>query len=155
MYKVLFFLFGLLILSGCYTQRTAKRQVIRAQMEYPKVVASGCAEWYPPKDSFHVQKEYIPGKDSIIVDTFVVDCTAQGNKGKKVPVPYSKGTLRVDTFRHTIYNTTENTAKRKVLQAEVDKWKQRYWLSTGLGCALLIFVLIFSLFKYFKNGNKK
>jgi len=44
-------LFILLLLSGCYTAKKADKQVIKAQLYHPEVVAKKSAMWYPCKPS--------------------------------------------------------------------------------------------------------
>jgi hypothetical protein len=146
MTKVLHLLF-LCLLCGCYTQRTAKRQVIKAQMEYPNVVAKGCAEWYPPKDSTVHSKEYLKGKDSIVYDTLKVDCNQASNQGKTVYIPYEKERIRVDTFRETVYKSVENTAQIATLSKAADNWKYLFLLVCGFGSGYIITGLIISFIK--------
>ncbi len=155
MIRILYITLLCLYFSSCYTKRTAIRQVLRAQMEYPAVVAKGCAEWYPPRDSTVIQKEYIPGKDIIITDTVKVDCAEPGNIGKTIYVPYDKEVLRVDTYKYTVNKTVENTAKVSVLETDRDYYKKMLWLSVGIGSTLLILVFIISLIKFQNHGSKK
>jgi len=40
-------LFFLVLLTSCYTQRKAEKQLIKAQLNYPLSVAKKTSEWYP------------------------------------------------------------------------------------------------------------
>lgn len=131
----------------------AKRQLIKAQANYSAIVAQYCGEWYPPKDSFSIRENYIKGKDSIITDTFKVDCSDPVNENQVVSVPFEKGRLRVDTVEKIVTKTQENTAKVKGLESELEKYKSAAFVGLGLLVGIIILVII--LFKSNKNTNGK
>lgn len=133
-------------LTGCYTKRQAARQVIRAQSIYPEIVAARCGLWYPPKEYTTTNTKYIRGKDSVILDTFFVDCTEPGNiDNKNVPVPCDKS-VRVDTVEKEVIKQVENTAKIEALtdsnislQKELNQWR--------LGCIGFAIASLLIIFK--------
>lgn len=100
--------------TGCYTERTAQRQVDKAHHRYPMVPAKFCAEHYDPTDSTHVIKEYIQGEDIVFTDTV----TEVMNLTDTVTiVKYVTRTVKTtDTLRDTKYVQVENKAAVKVLE---------------------------------------
>ena len=45
--KRIIFIIGLLILCSCYSERKAKKQINKAEINYPEVVADRCNKFYP------------------------------------------------------------------------------------------------------------
>lgn len=113
----------LVILAGCYTQKKAEKQIARAGIEYPQLIAANCAVIYPPKK----ETKYIPGKETHTSDTVVIE-------GKRIPCPpviVNKDTVinwvncppsKVihDTIRRTdtVFIQVENTAAVKSLELQ-------------------------------------
>lgn len=114
-------------LSGCYTERKANRQVLKAQAHYPDIVAADCGDWYPPKESTVTKTEYRPGVPVYFRDTVRVDCDSVVRTGKQplVTVPCPPRSIRVDTFYSVTFRTLENTAKITALQAQYGKEHDR------------------------------
>lgn len=118
---------ALLVLSGCYTQRKAERQLVKAQARYPQVVANDCGNWYPPKEMTVTQTEYKPGIPVYHTDTVTIDCDSviKNVKGGVVYMPCPPRVERVDTFYTTSVRTVENTAKITALQQSYDQERDR------------------------------
>jgi hypothetical protein len=119
---------ALLVLSGCYTQRKAERQVLKAQARYPEVVANYCGNWYPPKEVTVTKTEYKPGATVYHSDTVKVDCDSvvkAGAGGNVVYLPCPPRSERVDTFYSTNTKTVENTARITALQQSYNKEHDR------------------------------
>lgn len=79
-----------LAFAGCYTQHKAEKQVARAQITYPGILANTCATLYPPNI---LPPEYRPGKPETKSDTVYVE-------GKRIPCPPTTDpkTGKEDTF---------------------------------------------------------
>jgi hypothetical protein len=121
-----------LMMCGCYTHRTAVKQVTKAQVHFPNVVSNVCGNLYPPKDSTITELKYVEGEPVFFTDTFFVDCdsvvsanntpikkTLNYSKPNIIRIPYSQG-VRVDTFYKDKKVYTENTAKVQALQGVKD-----------------------------------
>lgn len=97
-------LFAIVSLSGCYTQKKAGNQMVKAHVEYPVLTSFYCNQWYPIRWYDSTRIEYIRGEVDYIHDTVTVDCDSAlkeakstGNVGKiKVPCPPCP--VRVDTI---------------------------------------------------------
>lgn len=102
----------ILLISSCYTQDKATRQVYRAHLKYPIVGARFCANVYPTRESI----QYIKGKDSLIYSFVTVDCDSafeaaieemkrNADTGKMKPIiitkPCPPSLNRVDTLIKT------------------------------------------------------
>lgn len=147
-------LYALLVLSGCYTQRKAERQVIKAQAHYPQIVAKNCGNWYPPKETTITQTEYKQGATVYRTDTVTVDCDSVVKNGKGnnvVSVPCPPQTERVDTFYTSSVTTVENTARITALQQSYDKehdraerllWERNLWRIAALISIAVIAVYV-------------
>lgn len=122
------YLFAFLVLSGCYTQRKAERQVLKAQTRYPEVVANDCGNWYPPKEVTVTKTEYKPGVTVYHSDTVKIDCDSvvkNGTGNTVVYMPCPPRSERVDTFYSTHTKTVENTARIAALQQLYNKEHDR------------------------------
>lgn len=118
----------LLLLSGCYTQRKAERQLLKAQARYPEIVATDCGNWYPPKELTVTKTEYKPGVTVYHSDTVTIDCDSvvKNSAGDNVVyLPCPPRTERVDTFYTSSVKTVENTARITALQQLYDKEHDR------------------------------
>lgn len=141
---------ALLALSGCYSQRKAERQVLRAKAGYPEVVATDCGNWYPPKETTVTNTEYKPGVTVYHTDTVKVDCDSvvknhAGNAVVYLPCPPQS--VRVDTFYSVSVKTVENTARVEALQLTCNKEHDRaeqllhernLWRIIALACIAVI-----------------
>jgi hypothetical protein len=150
------YLCALLVLSGCYSQRKAEKQVLKAQAHYPQVVGSDCGNWYPPKETTVTKTEYKPGATVYHSDTVKVDCDSVVKNGKGnsvVYLPCPPQGVRVDTFYTTSLKTVENTAKITALQQSYDKehdraeqllFERNLWRIIALVClsAVAVYVVI-------------
>lgn len=115
--KTIVIILSMLLLASCYTQKKAEKQVTKAHINHPLVVAKFCGDVFPPKTITKIEKEYIQGKDSLIYDTISVDCEEVINEVERiVKVPVIREHYRVDTFRENRTDSVENTAKVKALE---------------------------------------
>lgn len=122
------YLCALLLLPGCYSQRKAERQVLKAQAHYPEVVANDCGNWYPPKETSVTKTEYKPGVTVYHSDTVRIDCDSvikNGAGGNVVYLPCPPQSVRVDTFYTSSFTTVENTARVAALQQTYNKEHDR------------------------------
>lgn len=115
-------LFIVAFIEGCYTQKKATKQVDRAAVFYPGVLAAKCAERFPntiTKDSSFT--DYVEGGE-VVGDTVYqyINCDSLISQEKahnspdkptyyKVPCPPSR--LRVDTFYTTHFLQIEDSVK--------------------------------------------
>lgn len=69
-YILISFSFAVMLL-GCYSEKRAARQLVKAQTQYPHRVAKHCSRTFPPlayeKDSFI----YLPGDPVVFTDTII------------------------------------------------------------------------------------
>lgn len=122
--------------SGCYSEKRATRQVVRAQATYPSVVAGNCGEWYPPLESTKEVVKYKPGIPVVGPTKYVtVDCDSvvEANKGKgtanqgtpskrnTVTIPCPPDTTRVDTFDRLREEVKHNKGALTACQDENQK----------------------------------
>lgn len=104
-------------LSSCYTQHRATRQILKAQVHYPAIVADHCATIYPPKVDTFERISYKQGADVLHYDTIKIDCDSVIKQDIKiVRVPVVKERVRVDTVQKEVVRTVENTAATKAAQ---------------------------------------
>lgn len=134
-------------ICGCYTQRSAQKQLDKVRRHYPAVLANDCGQLYPPTDSISVSREIIPGRDIVVVDT--AWHTGAASEG---PTKYiTKVVRRADTIRDTRYVQVENKAalaaagsQTQKLEREnhlllADKRRYKWWLWVlGGAWALLV-----------------
>lgn len=152
-----------LVMSGCYTQKKALRQVAKAHNTYPQIPAKFCAEMYDPTDSVHILKEYIQGEDVVYTDTVV---EVYNVLDTVTIVKYLTRTVKsVDTVRDTKYITTENKAGLKLRDGEIAELKQaltetladrqmwRNW-AIWLGIAWIVAILAFIVWLWVKSKTK-
>lgn len=147
---------ALLVLSGCYTQRKAERQLVKAQARYPQIVAKDCGNWYPPKEMTVTQTEYRQGATVYHTDTLTIDCDSVVKNGKSnnvVSMPCPPQSERVDTFYTSRVTTVENTAGITALQQSYDAaheraerllWERNFWrIAALIGLAVIgVYVVV-------------
>ena len=149
---VLLFLF----LTGCYTEKKAGTQIIKAQTHYPDIVASLCGNMYPPLVYTQDSIIYKQGETIVLPGaTVTVDCDSylQTQQGKPlvkylaVKCPDSK--LRIDTFIQKKYTQVENkskiaglTAANSKLEAQSIKYKTYLKVSALLNMIFVAYLLI-------------
>ena len=145
------------LLTACYTPHRAQKQVMKAQLKHPEVVASFCAGIYPPATMRRDSLVYRQGNTVYLpADTVQVNCdTVYNNRIVKLPCP--PATLRVDTIRQYTERQVENTARVAALQLsqqelqhryEKQQWHTRLLLWWALAATALLAIII--LFKSFK-----
>lgn len=150
-----------MMLVGCYTQKKARRQVVKAQAVHPYVVSSLCGDLYPPltliKDSVIHKKG-----ETLISDTLfmTVDCDTVFNevsKTKLVKVPCPHAVLRTDTIFITkerqVVNTAEiETLNKKLsdLNIESAKRETRYSILLKVAIGLAAYTVLRWVFRIWK-----
>jgi hypothetical protein len=149
---------ALLALSGCYSQRKAERQVLKAQTRYPEVVATDCGNWYPPKEVSVIKTEYKPGTTVYHSDTVRINCDSVVRRGTGdgiVYLPCPPQSERVDTFYSSSFTTVENTARVIALQQAYNREHDRaeqllrqrnLWRAAALVC--IAAVAVYLVFKF-------
>jgi uncharacterized protein YceK len=120
---VLILLAIMLVFSGCYSHKIAKRQIIRAQAEYPNVLASACGSFYTPSPSVRDSYIYKQGEvEYLPADTVWADCdtVVVNTIGKKlVALPCPPASLRMDTLYISRVIERENKAQIITLQNQL------------------------------------
>lgn len=120
----LYILLIMVLLTSCYNTKLAQRQVIKAQVNYPEVVAKHCASIYPPRIDTFERIEIKEGKVVTEVDTVVVDCDTvliEKYKDRVVKVPIQVNKYRVDTILKEVVRNAENTARIKEIMGINEK----------------------------------
>lgn len=143
-----------IFLSGCYNQRKAQQQVMKADSSYPYIIAKLCADKFPVietviKGDSVIVYDTVQGEGIIITETITVKDTVTITKTLP-PKVITKNVYRVDTI------VKENKAAIKAceisrdqaLQIATDKtaeatiWKKkaknRFWTLVGVGGAGLL-----------------
>lgn len=139
---------SVIILTGCYTEKKAFRQLDKAYNTYPATTAIRCDTWFPIKWFDSTRIEYIFGDVEYIHDTIVIDCDTvkAANDGTKiVKAPCPPCPQRVDTVITYREKQGESTAaleverlKTESAKEEVNKLRERisvmrvYLLITGV-----------------------
>lgn len=165
---LIFLLFASLLMvvfgSGCYTEKKAAKQTVKAFAEYPALVSGYCGTWFEPivitKDSFI----YKPGKtifkkgEPVFVE---VDCDSvtksnlsshSGQKANYVKIPCPPcDSVRIDTAYVSVRNTEVNRALETQLRIErdnalIDAQKHRNGRDTWRSVAMIAMLLIVLFF---------
>lgn len=161
MWKLYYSCLLCVVLSSCYTSQKANKQLNKAQLNYPELVAKKSAEWYPCKtgkvisDSSEFNKwiEQINTIDTIYKTSF--DTINISKDCPKALIRYKYLLKQLPSIHDTII--IESTAKESALQLqldaknkECDKVKSHYiksiWFIVIALCLLIISILI----KFFK-----
>ncbi|MEZ5016975.1 MAG: hypothetical protein R2800_07970 [Flavipsychrobacter sp.] len=139
-----------MMLLGCYSQRTATRQLLKVQTYYPSVLSQLCSDLYPPlvftKDSI----TYLKGDMEQEVVFVEVDCDSilKARIGKivePVKIPCPPSVYRVDTLVlykerqmvdraaiHTLQKQLENATVRLVREERENYILLRVTIILGL-----------------------
>ncbi|CAB5217938.1 hypothetical protein UFOVP208_30 [uncultured Caudovirales phage] len=161
MWKLLYSCLLCVVLSSCYTSQKANKQLNKAQLNYPELVAKKSAEWYPCKtgkvisDSSDLNRwiEQINTIDTVyktLADTVIIssDCP-------KALIKYKYLLKKLPSIHDTII--IESTAKESALQLqldekikECDKVKSHYISSIWFIVVALLLLIISILIKFFK-----
>jgi cell fate (sporulation/competence/biofilm development) regulator YmcA (YheA/YmcA/DUF963 family) len=165
------YVFLLLILTGCYTSKKAEKDINKAQLSYPEIVAKKCSEIYPCKiepvriDSFEITR-WLLRVDSIntieqIVDTitYVTDCNPLKQKLKDANklIDYLKKTLNEPVPVEYRFIEITDTAKLFHLNSMIekyrsdkDKYQQKYQDFLKLSIWLIVILCISLLYNFKK-----
>ena len=117
---------AMMLLSSCYTQKKAKRDINKVRVNYPELLDRFCADEFKSdrKDSI-IKGDTVKITDTFFnLDTFFVDCPPNAGKAVKMPCPPNKTikeySLRVDTLYREF---PESLAKIKHLTNENVKFR--------------------------------
>lgn len=141
----------LLLLCGCYTSKTANKQVHKADAFYPEITSKFCGDRYPPKIG-EPEIIYVPGdtvegkpypvylydsagnvrdscecKDRYIRDTTIV----------KIPVMNEAALINREI------QLAEKTTQNAVLQSKIEQKNKWIW---GMGIALGAIVIALAIY---------
>lgn len=115
------------MITGCYTEKKASRQTVKAFTQYPDLISGYCGLWFDPvvmtKDSFIykpgqiIYKKGEPVYVQVDCDSVVKNSTS-ANKTAKVKCPPCDS-VRVDTVYRSKESTEVNRAKEHSLEATV------------------------------------
>lgn len=114
------YLFLILILTGCYSERKAKDQFSKAVVAYPKLPAEYCSTTFPVKDS--IIKDTVTTTDTVLMQGGIIEDTIIVKVNDTVRITIIRelpGKIITNTvhIRDTIIR--ENTAALKL--CEIDK----------------------------------
>jgi len=156
-----------MMLTSCYNQNKAVKQVAKAELHYPLIIAEKCAKEYPPKEV------YVKGKDSISYDTLfvgenIIDTLYRNDTiiifKTSAPKIITKTITKIDTIK--IINTAAQEALTiKLNDCNIEKAKQERDYENKLNnkaksarqlrniliAIILILVLMYIYEKYFKK----
>ncbi len=119
---IMILLSAVTMLIGCYTPKKANRQVIKAQIEYPNIVAQHCSSRYPPVESVRDSIVIKDGETIYNYDTVVIDCDSVVKYKTDTKVKYIQVTkTRVDTFYKTNRVVMVNKAQVKLLSNSLEE----------------------------------
>ena len=161
MWKLFYFFLLCVLVSSCYTNQKANKQLNKAQLNYPELVAKKSAEWYPCKtgkiisDSSELIRwiEQINTIDTVyktLADTLIIskDCP-------KALIKYKYLLKKLPSIHDTII--IESTAKQSALQLqleaktkELDKVKSHYIGSIWAIVIALVILIISMIIQFFK-----
>ena len=155
----------LFLIFGCYTQKKATKQVNKAQLEYPEVVAQKCKDLYPCKvisykkdsseyfefmraiedlNNFYLSSIGVKSDTVTMLDTILVyrNCP-------KAIIKYQELIKNVPAIHDTVKIVDEAelvvlSSQIKTLQDKLDKTNQKRIKTIWL-CVWLLFALIISL----------
>lgn len=116
----------ILMVTGCYTEKRASKQTVKAYVTYPDLISGQCGLWFDPvvmtKDSFiYKQGEIIYKKGApqyVYVDCDSVQNPSKSSKIVKIPCPPCDS-VRVDTLYRSRESTEANRAKEHAQAAEI------------------------------------
>jgi hypothetical protein len=154
----------LLLLSGCYSAKKAERQMNKAQINFPEVVATKSALWYPciPIRTTSDSNQYKSWFDTINVlndlriDTIYQTDTIQLLKyNQRLVYKYRNIYKTLPVIHDTIVK--QSMAEQTIIQqliADREKAHKKYDNSTKLNIWLLIALLISIFAHFFRNVIK-
>lgn len=140
------YIVSIFILSGCYTAKKAEKDLNKAKIHYPEVVAQKFSDWYGC-DTVTITRDSIQFKEWVneihSFDT-IIDTVRLKEKCPEILVKYREIVKRVppihDTFK--MVNRVEVELYRdKYEKLRVDNEKKTNWL-IRLGIFMLIMLLI-------------
>lgn len=169
--KLLLVLFILMMAMSCSSPKKASKQIVRAYVKYPDVVAGHCGLWFEPititKDSFIYKQGatiYKQGEPVYVQ----VDCDSVVNSSKKpnssnvrIPCPPCDS-VRVDTVYRSRETTEVNKAKEQALQTEnielktelaTEKQAKENWRKAAIISFVIIALILVILFFKSKIGK--
>ena len=154
----------LLLLSGCYSAKKAERQMNKAQINFPEVVATKSALWYPciPIRTTSDSTQYNSWFDTINVlndlriDTIYQTDTIQLLKyNQRLVYKYRNIYKTLPVIHDTIVK--QSMAQQTIIQELItdrEKAHKKYDNSTKLNIWLLIALLISIFAHFFRNVIK-
>jgi len=155
------FLILLLILSGCYSVKKAERQMNKAQINFPEVVATKSALWYPciPIKTISDSTQYKSWFDTINVlndlriDTIYKADTIELLKyNQRLVYIYRNIYKNLPVIHDTIVK--QSMADKTIIQEFIvdrEKAHKKYENSTKLNLWLLIALLISIIVHFFRK----
>jgi len=161
MWKLFYSCLLCVLLFSCYTSQKANKQLNKAQLNYPELVAKKSAEWYPCKtgkiisDSSELNRwiEQINTIDTVyktLADTLIIS-----NDCPKALIKYKYLLKKLPSIHDTII--IESTAKQSALQLqleaktkELDNVKSHYIGSIWTIVISLVLLIISLLIQFFK-----
>ena len=145
--------------ASCMTEKKAGKRVAHLSVEYPSLLATFCAQQYPPFERTSTTIEYRQGKKDTIWQSEYVDCDTVIGENRIVKVAYPVIVPSRDTlvFRDSVF--IENKAEisrlkieRDNYHAEAEKYQKRgknLLLGGILVGAGIVFVMLVMLTKPF------
>ena len=101
----------MLVFTSCYTDKKARKSIIKAHANKPQITANLCSEFYPVKDSIVIEEKIIKGDNDTLfmfsTDTFIDTVTNIRTIDNKI----YKTIYRTDTVYKSIFKTKESNSK--------------------------------------------
>lgn len=101
----------ILLLTSCYTNNKAKKQVSKAHALKPNVTAEMCNSFYPIKDSVSYKFEFVQGKN----DTTLQVDTIKDVKDSIIYINTIRYINKTDTIREQSTSIKESTSKDAII----------------------------------------
>ena len=151
----------LLLLSGCYSVKKAERQMNKAQINYPEVVATKSALWYPciPIKTTSDSSQYKSWFDTIkVLNDLRIDTIYQADTiellkyNQRLVYIYRNIYKNLPVIHDTIVK--QSMAERTIIEQMISEREQahkKYDNSTKLNLWLLMALLISIIAHFFRK----
>jgi len=148
------YIVSLLTLSGCYTAKKAERDINKAKVNYPDIVAEKCADWYAC-DTVTIVRDSIQFKEWVneihSFDT-IIDTIRLKEKCPEILVKYRQIVKRVPPIHDTIKVKDRSeldalSIKYEALKKEHDANLKLMTKLSWVALFLLIILLIIAILK--------
>lgn len=116
-FQIILSLLATTLLTSCYSEKQASRQLVKAQTNYSGVVAKYCSQLYPVKERNRDSIVYLVGKDEVFLSR-PIDRNEIVASTIKIPHSSKEYIYRVDTVMVFKDKVIEDVAKIEALEAK-------------------------------------